>query len=160
MNTRRSWQLPLIIILSAAAVVVAAADRSRSTNTTSSPPPATAANLANETQDLTSLERRISLIEQRFYSVETSINRLEQQSRLSAGVQSPSTGDRSLEINLLRGEIETLQRRLSEIECGLTRLDERTLTPTAREARRRTSTGNTDPCRLNADVPLKLSTRP
>jgi predicted nucleic acid-binding Zn-ribbon protein len=154
MNTIRSWRLPLIVILSAASIVAVAAFRNRTTTT------ATATTLSTESQDLTSLERRISLIEQRFYSVETSINRLEQQSRLSGSVQSPSVADRSMEVTLLRGEIETLQRRLSEIECGLTRLDERTLTPAAREARRRTGAGQTDPCRLNPDVSLKLSTRP
>lgn len=154
MNTIRNWRLPLIVLLSAAAIVLVAADRNRSAST------ATATTLNADSQDLTSLERRISLIEQRFYGLETSINRLEQQSRLSAGAQSPSAADRSMEINLLRGEIETLQRRLSEIECGLTRLDERTLTPAARESRKRTGAGNTDPCRLNPDVPLRLSTRP
>ncbi|MDQ3820079.1 MAG: hypothetical protein M3362_20710, partial [Acidobacteriota bacterium] len=34
-------------------------------------------------QDVTSLERRISLLEQRFYTLETSINRLESQVSLS-----------------------------------------------------------------------------
>ena len=152
MNTIRSSRLPLVVLLSAAAIVFVAADRNRSA--------ATATNLSTDSQDLTSLERRISLIEQRFYNVETSINRLEQQSRLSGSVQSPSGADRSMEINLLRGEIETLQRRISEMECGVTRLDERTLTPAARQALRRTGTGSTDPCRLNPDAPLKLSTRP
>jgi predicted RNase H-like nuclease (RuvC/YqgF family) len=118
------------------------------------------ASAVRDTQDLTSLERRISLLEQRFYSVESSINRLEQQSRLSQGAASPSTSERTLEINLLRSEIDALQRRLAEIECGLTKLDERTLTPAAREARRRAGAGNTDPCRLSTDTPLKLSTRP
>jgi hypothetical protein len=67
---------------------------------------------------------------------------------------------RDPEIGLLRGEVETLQRRLVEVECGLARLDERTLTPAAREARKRAGTSVTDPCRLSADAPLRLSTRP
>lgn len=149
MNILRTWRFLLITILSIAAVVTVSAYRSRNTSAT---------NLVAGAQDLTSLERRISLIEQRFYSVETSINRLEQQSRFSQGAQSPSTTERSLEINLLRSEMAALQRRLAEIECGLIKLDERTLTPVAREARGRA--GNTDPCRLNLDAPLRLSTRP
>lgn len=151
MNTLRRWRVPLIILLAIVAVMTASASRGRNLSTSES---------AAETQDLTGLERRISLLEQRFYGVESSINRLEQQSRLSQSAAMPSTGERNLEINLLRSEIETLQRRLAEIECGLTKLDERTLTPAAREARKRVASGNTEPCRLNTDAPLKLSTRP
>jgi predicted nucleic acid-binding Zn-ribbon protein len=151
MNTLRRWRVPLIILLAIVAVTAASASRGRNLLTSKS---------AAETQDLTGLERRISLLEQRFYGVESSINRLEQQSRLSQSAAMPSDGERNLEINLLRSEIETLQRRLVEVECGLTKLDERTLTPAAREARRRAASGNTEPCRLNADAPLKLSTRP
>jgi predicted RNase H-like nuclease (RuvC/YqgF family) len=150
MNTLRRLRWPLVILLAVAALTFSAY---RGTSLSS-------ASAVRDTQDLTSLERRISLLEQRFYSVESSINRLEQQSRFSQSAPSPSTSERTLEINLLRSEIEALQRRLAEIECGLTKLDERTLTPAAREARRRTGAGNTDPCRLSIDTPLKLSTRP
>lgn len=151
MKTRRRWRLGMLIILSAFVMLTAAIYSGAGHSTAVS---------VVSAQDLTGLERRISLLEQRFYGVELSINRLEQQVRLSERPPMPSTSDRTLEINLLRSEIEALQRRLAEVECGLTKLDERTLTPAAREARRRVVPTGTDPCRLNPDTPLKLSTRP
>ncbi len=152
MNILRRWQLPLIIILAVTAFVTTSAFRSKSSY---------ASSVEADTQDLTSLERRISLLEQRFYGVENSITRLEQQSRLNSGTQMPTSNDRTLEINLLRSQIEMLQRRVTEIECGLTKLDERTLNAATREARKRANAINAaDPCRLNAEAPLKLSTRP
>jgi hypothetical protein len=152
MNTLRRGNWPLLLVLLALTFVMASAYRGRRVTAAGAPtPPA-------ETQDLTSLERRISMLEQRFYGVESSINRLEQQTRGSQPM--PASTERAVEINLLRGEMEMLQRRLIEIECGLTRLDERTLAPAAREARRRAGAGNTDPCRLNTDAPLRLSARP
>ena len=153
MNSLRRENWPLLLVLLALTFVTAgAAYRGRSvTAAGATAPPA-------ESQDLTSLERRISMLEQRFYGVESSINRLEQQTRVSQPM--PASTERTVEINLLRGEMEMLQRRLMEIECGLTRLDERTLAPAAREARRRAGAGNADPCRLNTDAPLRLSARP
>lgn len=113
---------------------------------------------AADTQDNTMLERRISQLEQRFYTIETSINRLDQQVALS---QRPTVtqqpGARDTEVTLLRAEVQALQRRLSEIECGLAKLDERTLAPAAR---RKSGPDSTDPCRLNPEGPLRLSARP
>ena len=153
MFTLRRWRSgTLVVILTVAAVVAASAYKGAS--------PSAHGNAAAEAQDLTSLERRISMLEQRFYGVESSINRLEQQSRLSQRTPLPQSGERTMEINLLRSEMEMLQRRLVEIECGLSKLDERTLTPTARETRRRAGTGNADPCRLSPESPLRLSMRP
>lgn len=143
MNVIKNWRLTLIVILCVSVGVTA-----RTFETSSSAP-----------QDVTYLERRISLLEQRFYSIESSINRLEQQATLG-GRAAPQSSMRDPEVGLLRGEVEALQRRLIEVECGLVRLDERTLAPAAREARKTTDTAATDPCRLNATAPLRLSTRP
>ncbi len=110
------------------------------------------------TQDVTRIESRLSLLEQRFYSIEASLRGLEQQSRLS-GVTSGSAA-RDPEVGLLRAEVEALRRRLAEVECGLTRVDERTLSPAAKEARRRSGNLVIDPCRLNPDAPLRPATRP
>lgn len=110
-------------------------------------------------QDVTRIESRLSLLEQRFYSIETSIRGLEQQSRLSAGATAGRAA-REPEVGLLRAEIETLRHRLAEIECGLARVDERTLTSAAKESRRKSGGETADPCRLNADSPLRLSGRP
>ena len=109
-------------------------------------------------QDVRSLDRRISSLEQRLYSIETSINRLEQSS-ISQRTPALPSSTRDPEINVLRGEIQALQLHLNEVECGLVKLDERTLTPAAREARR--SLGKTaDPCRLNPATPVRFSDRP
>jgi len=111
-----------------------------------------------EPQDLGSLDRRISLLEQRFYSVESSITRLQQ---LAASqrppVSQPSTSDR--ELSLMREEIQRLNLRLNEVECGLLKLDERTTT-SARDSRRSSAAKSGDPCRLNSDAPLRLTPRP
>ena len=108
---------------------------------------------SSETQDVSSLDRRLSLLEQRFYSVESSISRLQQYvTSQRPPVSQPSTDDR--EIILLREEVQRLSLRLSEAECGLAKLDERTAT------RKSSAPKSTDPCRQNPDMPLRLSTRP
>ena len=101
-------------------------------------------------QDAIRLEQRINQLEQRLYSIETSLRSVEQQSRLSGGT---SRGVEDL--SLLRSQIQTLQVRLLEYECALAKLDERTLTPAMREARRKA--GASDPCRSNVDTPVRLS---
>jgi hypothetical protein len=111
------------------------------------------------TQDVTRIESRLSQLEQRLYSIETNIRGLEQQLRLSSSTTERATA-RDPEVGLLRTEVEALRQRLAEIECGLARVDERTLTPSAKEARRKSTGGTSNPCRLNADAPLRLPTRP
>ena len=111
-----------------------------------------------ETQDVISLDRRISSIEQRLYSIESNISRL-QQSAYSSRSPAPQPSARDQEINLIRGDIQTLQLRLNEIECGLVKLDERTAVP-VRENRTSGAAKAADPCRLNPGTPLHLSTRP
>jgi chromosome segregation ATPase len=107
-------------------------------------------------QDTFGLERRISSLEQRFYTIELSINRLEQQSMMNSR-SAPSTDRREVELDLLQNQIRTLQGQLSEIGCGLLKLDERTLSASVRQARSRNSRASTDPCRLNPETPLLLS---
>lgn len=110
-------------------------------------------------QDVRSLDRRISSLEQRLYSIESSINRLEQSAR-SQRPPASQPGARDPEIDLLQGELRTAQLRLSEIECGLVKLDERTTTSAVRETRGSAGARTADPCRLNPATPLRLSTRP
>ncbi len=110
-------------------------------------------------QDLMRVESRLDRLEQRFYTVESSLRGLEQQVRVTAAAPRTSA-QRDPEVSLLRSEVESLRRRLAEVECGLSKVDERTLTPEAREARRKSTAGVADPCRLGTDAPLRLSTRP
>ena len=121
-------------------------------------PAVTFAETTSSPQDVTRIESRISQLEQRFYSLEMSMRSLEQQSRVS-GVARESAA-RDSEVVLLRAEVDALKRQLAEIECGLARVDERTLSPAAKEARRQTVARAVDSCRLNADAPLRLPTRP
>src|SRR6185369_716319 len=84
------------------------------------------------TQDPSSLDRRISLLEQRLYTIESNLNRLQQYvSTQRPAVTTPSTSDRDL--ILMREEIQRLNLRLTEVECGVIKLDERT-TPAARKS--------------------------
>ena len=105
-----------------------------------------------EPQDPSSLDRRISLLEQRFYQVESSINRLQTYIASQRPQPSqPNTSDR--DVILIRDEVQRLSLRLTEVECGLVKLDERTAT-------RRSTQKSDDPCRANVDTPLRLSARP
>lgn len=106
------------------------------------------------------LDRRISQIEQRFTLLESRINRLEQDSRSAGRITPESTSGSEIEIRLLRAQIEALQIRLAETECALLRLDERTLSETARQARRKSPPGVADRCRANPNAPIQLSAQP
>lgn len=137
MKLIKTYRALLVLILCAAAGVTASAYRSG------------ASFESGGAQDVTTLDRRISMLEQRFYTIESSINRLEQQTALYGRTATPSTSVRDSEISSLRGEIESLQHRLIEVECGLSKLDERTLTPALRQARERAGTNRVYPCRLD-----------
>jgi hypothetical protein len=113
--------------------------------------------VAPSPQDTFNLERRISSLEQRIYSIEMGINRLEQQSATNSRTP-PSTGRRDVELELLQTQIRTLQGELDEMGCGLAKLDERTLSASVREAQKRSGKLAIDPCRLNPETPLRLST--
>lgn len=120
----------------------------------SNEPPAAAA------QDVITLDRRLSLLEQRLYTIEASMRQLENQVRLANSPPPAALSARDTELTQLRTEVAELQRRLVEVECGLVRLDERTLSQAARTARREETANRVDPCRLNAQTPLRLSTHP
>lgn len=108
-----------------------------------------------EPQDVMSLDRRLSSLEQRFYMMESNISRL--QTYLATQrppVSQPSTNDR--DIILMREEIQRLSLRVNELECGLAKLDQRTIPA----SRRNTTDKPTDPCRLNVDTPIRLSAHP
>jgi predicted RNase H-like nuclease (RuvC/YqgF family) len=140
MNISKQSNLVLVVILCAVIGVMASISRGSS---------------ASEAQDVSSLDRRLSLLEQRFYSIESNITRLQQYvAAQRPPVSQPSTSDR--ELSMIREEIQRLNVRMNEIECGLIKLDERT-TPAAR---RNAADKSNDPCRLNPDTSVRLSTRP
>ena len=140
MNLSKQSNLVLVVVLCAVIGVMASISRGNSA-----------------TQDPSSLDRRLSMLEQRFYSLESSINRLQQYvatQRPQVSQPSPITNDR--ELSLMREELQRLTLRMAEIDCGLIKLDERT-TPAAR---RNPTARENDPCRLTPDTPLRLSTHP
>ena len=106
-------------------------------------------------QDVIRLEQRINQLEQRLYTMETSLRSVEQQSRLG-GTTSRNLSQQ--EVALLTTQLQSLQLRLADYECAIAKLDERTLSPAMREARRRSGAGS-DPCRSNADAPVRLPER-
>src|SRR5689334_15105217 len=121
MNLSKQSNLALIIVLCAVIGVLAISSRGNS------------AKAPVETQDLNSLDRRISLLEQRFYSIESNISRLQQYvATQRPPVSQPTTSDR--DVILMREEIQRLSLRLTELECGLSKLDERTTPATRRNA--------------------------
>jgi uncharacterized protein involved in exopolysaccharide biosynthesis len=106
-------------------------------------------------QDAIRLEQRINQLEQRLYGMETTLRNVEQQSRLG-GTTSRNLSEQ--ELALLTTQLQSLQLRLADYDCALAKLDERTLSPAMRDARRKSAAGN-DPCRANADTPLRLPDR-
>ena len=140
MKLSKQSNLVLVVVLCAVIGVMANSSRGSS---------------ASEAQDVGSLDRRLSLLEQRFYSVESSISRLQQYvAAQRPPVSQPGTSDR--ELLLIREEIQRLSLRMSEVECGLIKLDERTTSA----ARRNAAGKSNDPCRLTPDTPVRLSTHP
>ena len=138
MNLSKQSNLVLFVVLCAVIGVMASISRGN-----------------NSTQDPGSLDRRLSLLEQRFYSVESNVSRLQQYvATQRPSLPQPSTSDRDL--ILMREELQRLNLRMAEIDCGLIKLDERT-TPVAR---RNPTAKSNDPCRLNPDQSLRLSTHP
>jgi hypothetical protein len=107
-------------------------------------------------QEVIRLETRINQLEQRLYSMETSLRTLETQSRVGS-VAGRDVNQQDL--SLLTATIQALQLRLAEDECGLAKLDERTLSPAMRRSRQESSGTRTDPCRLSVDTPLRLPER-
>lgn len=106
------------------------------------------------------LSQRISQIEQRITSLETRLYRVEQDSRLPA-VTMPRQIEKNddTEYRLLSSQLQTLYLQLAEVECGLVKLDERTLTATARSARKKMP-GDGERCRLDPNTPLEIIVRP
>src|SRR5215213_1933856 len=113
MNFLKQSNVPLTMILCAVIWMMANVSLGRSSS----------APEENATQDVGSLDRRLSLLEQRVYSLDLSMTRL-QQALSQRSVAQPSTRDP--EVNLMREELRRLTLQLAETECGLMKLDERT----------------------------------
>jgi hypothetical protein len=102
------------------------------------------------------LSRRVDMIEQRLYTLESRLNSVSTQVQPSIVSSIPSTTQNDL--NFLRTEVDGMRIRLGEVECGVLKLDERTLPAAQRRANRTGSTS--DRCRDNFATPVMLSARP
>jgi hypothetical protein len=96
------------------------------------------------------------MLEQRLYSIESKVNQVAYQSHPTMTTTLPSTTQN--DIDFLRTNVDSLRVRIGEVECGLLKIDERTLTAAQRRTNR-TGTSS-DTCRENYGVPVMLSARP
>ncbi len=104
------------------------------------------------------LSRRMDQIESRFYSIESRLDRVESATRSTLSIPSVTRTD-DQEIRFLQQQIESLRTRVGELECGVLRLDERTLASSARSTRKH-GTPNAELCRRETGLPITLSARP
>jgi len=111
------------------------------------------------TQDVTYLSQRLNTLEQRVFNIESSINQLRSQA-MTPSVTSPTIANPAVsreEVALLRTEITLLQRQMADAQCGLLKLDQRTLPAAARA--QLTPAEASDPCRRLADTPIRIGAR-
>jgi len=102
------------------------------------------------------LSRRVDMIEQRLYSLESRISSMQTQVQPPLISTMPSTTQ--TDVNFLRTQLDGMRIRLGEVECGLLKLDERTLPAAQRRANRVGSPS--DRCRDNFGTSITLSSRP
>jgi len=134
---------PVILVACFAASVAGYASRSGS-----------AAATAPSGQDIMSVDRRVSTLEQRIYTIDSNITQIQQQVMMISRNPAPSAGA-SGEVQQLRLELNLLRSQMNQIECALAKLDERTLAP----ARPKTRSVK-DPCRLDPQTPIEMPGHP
>lgn len=87
--------------------------------------------------------------------------RLESESRISPAITPRGNETSDAQISLLRSQLETLRIRLAVVECGLLKLDERTLSSGARQTRKKAAASDaSERCRINANAPLQIFAQP
>jgi hypothetical protein len=102
------------------------------------------------------LSRRVDMLEQRLYSIESRISSMQTQVVPPMISTIPSTTQN--DVNFLRTQVDGMRIRLGEVECGVLKLDERTLPAAQRRGNR--SGSSSDRCRDNFGTPIALSSRP
>ncbi|MFL6374868.1 MAG: hypothetical protein ACJ73D_09395 [Pyrinomonadaceae bacterium] len=102
------------------------------------------------------LSRRVDVLEQRLYSLESRVSSVSTQVRPPSVISTLPSMTQN-DIDFLRTQMDSMRVRLGEVECGLLRIDERTLPATQR--RNRTGSSS-DRCRDNFGAPIMLSARP
>ena len=105
------------------------------------------------------LSRRIDQIENRFYQLESRLDRVESATRPTLSSPPLTSNVNDQDIRFLRQQVDILRTRLGEAECGLLHIDERTLSPSARAARAKSASGS-ELCRREPSTAVTLSARP
>jgi hypothetical protein len=106
-------------------------------------------------QDIMSVDRRVTTLEQHMYTLDSNLNQLQQQIMMLNRTSSQPPGS-SAEVQQLRIELDVLRSRMAQVECALAKLDERTLTT----GRPKVRAGVKDPCRLEPQAPIEITGHP
>jgi hypothetical protein len=106
-------------------------------------------------QDIMSVDRRVSTLEQRIFTIDSNINQLQQQLIMMSRTQAQQSGS-GAEVQQLRLELDLLRGHINQIECAIAKLDERTLGSGKPKSR----TGVKDPCRLDPQTPIEMQGHP
>ena len=106
-------------------------------------------------QDPSSLDRRITTLETRLFSIESNMRLIQQQVSINSRTQ-PAPLREDPVVDTLQRQVLILQSQLDDLRCGVAKLDERTL-----PSRKRTTGGapdtGADRCRANPDLPIMLA---
>ena len=106
-------------------------------------------------QDIMSVDRRVTTLEQHMYTLDSNLNQLQQQIMMINRTSSQPTGS-SADVQQLRIELDVLRSQMTQVECALAKLDERTLTTGKPKVR----AGVKDPCRLDPQTPIEITGHP
>jgi len=106
-------------------------------------------------QDIMSVDRRVTTLEQHMYTLDSNLNQIQQQIMMLNRTSSQPTGS-SAEVQQLRLELDLLRSQMTQVECALAKLDERTLTTGKPKVR----AGVKDPCRLDPQTPIEITGHP
>ena len=106
-------------------------------------------------QDIMSVDRRVTTLEQHMYTLDSNLNQIQQQIMMLNRTSSQPTGS-STEVQQLRLELDLLRSQMTQVECALAKLDERTITTGKPKVR----AGIKDPCRLDPQTPIEITGHP
>jgi len=102
-----------------------------------------------------SVDRRVTTLEQHMYTLDSNLNQIQQQIMMLNRTSSQPTGS-STEVQQLRLELDLLRSQMTQVECALAKLDERTITTGKPKVR----AGVKDPCRLDPQTPIEIPGHP
>ena len=108
-------------------------------------------------QDPGALDRRITSLETRLFSIESNLRQVDQEVSIALRSQ-PSNRLPDPGLQTLQIQVQTLQLELDQMRCGILKLDERTL-PAGRRQSNSSSAAQPDPCRSNPESPILIAPR-